>query len=341
MTQNRRIAVDVMGGDFGPSITVPAALDVMSRHPRLELVLAGDASKIEPLLEANKADRQRIEVLHCKQTISSDDKPEGILRSGRGSSMFLAIEQVQKQLAGACVSAGNTGALLLAGRHLLKTIPGIEKPAIMATIPVTRSGGYSYLLDVGANLHNTHTELFGFARMGALVATSLSGRSPCRVALLNNGEESSKGTAVIQDAARLLSACQDFEYIGFIEGNQIFSGRADVIVCDGFTGNITIKVSAGAVTAMKRQIQRSISKHWYYRMFSWILSPLFSGLRKEVEPTRYNGATLIGLQGIVVKSHGHADRTGFSRAIEHAIKQINDNVPALIASRMAADPVSH
>lgn len=338
MTQNRRIAVDVMGGDFGPSITVPAALDVMSRHPRLELVLVGDASKIEPLLNAGSADRQRVEILHCKQAISSDDKPEGILRRGRESSMFLAIEQVQKQSADACVSAGNTGALLLAGRHLLKTIPGIDKPAIMATIPVTRSGGYSYLLDVGANLHNTHTELFDFARMGAIVATSLSGRSPCRVALLNNGEESCKGTPVIQDAARLLSACPEFDYIGFIEGNEIFSGRADVIVCDGFTGNVTIKVSAGAVTAVKKQIQRSIRKHWYYRMFSWVLSPLFNDLRKEVEPTRYNGATLIGLQGIVVKSHGNADRSGFGRAIEHAIKQINDNVPGLIAQQMATQP---
>lgn len=338
MTQNRRIAVDVMGGDYGPSITVPAALDVLSRHPGLEMVLAGDASQIEPLLVAHQADRQRIDVLHCHQAISGADKPEGILRKGRESSMFLAIEQVQKQLADACVSAGNTGALLLAGRHLLKTIPGIEKPAIMATIPVTRSGGYSFLLDVGANLHNTHTELFGFARMGAIVAASLSGRSPCRVALLNNGEERCKGTAVIQDAAELMSACSDFEYIGFIEGNQIFNGRADVIVCDGFTGNVAIKVSAGAVTAMTRQMQRSIRKHWYYRMFSWVLSPLFSDLRKEVEPTRYNGATLIGLQGIVVKSHGNAGRTGFSRALEHAIKQINDNVPGLIANQIAMTP---
>lgn len=333
-----------MGGDVGPPVTVPAALLALQKYQELELTLIGDQRVFEPVLEQHldklrgrltPDQRDRLHVIHTEYTISNADHPASILRTRRNSSMFLAVEQVHKGQADACVSAGNTGALLLAGRHLLKTIPGIEKPAIMAIIPGTRAGDSSYLLDVGANIHNDANELYQFARMGAVLAASLSGREPARVALLNIGEEANKGTPAIQQAAELLSACEDIDFCGYIEGNQLFDGLADVIVCDGFTGNITIKTSAGAVHAMQRLMQNSLTQRWYYRAFGWALKPLLRDLSQEINPSRYNGATLIGLQGIIIKSHGNADCAGFVHAIEHALNQINDNVPALIAGKMA------
>jgi phosphate acyltransferase len=340
LTEVRRIAIDVMGGDYGPPVTVPAALAVLRKHDSLHLKLIGDEQQIKTLLRSLPADLQnRLEILHTAVAISSKARPDSILRSQRDSSMFLAIDQVRLGHADACVSAGNTGALLLGGRHLLKTISGIDKPAIMATIPATRAGGYSYLLDVGANISSDAEQLFQFALMGAVVASSLSDRSKARVALLNIGEEAHKGTPVIQQAATLLAACQDIEYVGFIEGNQIFDGMADVIVCDGFTGNITIKTSAGAVKVMQGLIGRALTRRWYYRCLSWLLRPLMKDIRNELKSSRYNGATLVGLQGIVVKSHGNATQEGFEQAIVHALKQVRDHVPELIAERMGRPDV--
>ncbi len=333
-----------MGGDVGPPVTVPAALLALQKYQELELTLIGDQQVFEPVLAQHldklrgrltPSQRDRLHVIHTEYTISNADHPASILRTRRNSSMFLAVEQVHKGQADACVSAGNTGALLLAGRHLLKTIPGIEKPAIMAIIPGTRAGDSSYLLDVGANVRNDANELYQFARMGAVLAASLSGRETARVALLNIGEEANKGTPAIQQAAELLSTCEDIDFCGYIEGNQLFNGLVDVIVCDGFTGNITIKTSAGAVHAMQRLMQNSLTQRWYYRAFGWALKPLLRDLSHEINPSRYNGATLIGLQGIIIKSHGNADCAGFVHAIEHALNQINDNVPALIAGKMA------
>ncbi|ALO46163.1 phosphate acyltransferase [Pseudohongiella spirulinae] len=326
-----------MGGDYGPPVTIPAAIDALGRHAELHLLLAGRHSEIEPYLEQLSDElRQRVTVVDAQQIISNHDRPDSILRSFRDSSMFRAVDLVRQGMADASVSAGNTGALLLAGRHLLKTIPGIAKPAIMAIIPATRPGGYSYLLDVGANISSTARELYQFARMGAVVAQSLSGRPQARVALLNIGAEEIKGTAQIKEAATLLQSCRDINFTGYIEGNQIFDGAADVIVCDGFTGNVTIKTSAGAVKAMQRLMHQSMQRRWYYQLFGWIFKPFFSDLQKNLRPSRYNGAALVGLQGIIVKSHGDADQQGFVHAIEHALKQTRDNVPAMIASRMAS-----
>jgi phosphate acyltransferase len=333
-----------MGGDYGPPVTIPAAIDALRQHAELHLILTGCQSDIEPHLKPLPDElRQRLGVVNARQVISNNDRPDSILRTFRDSSMFSAVDLVHQGLADACVSAGNTGALLLAGRHLLKTIPGIDKPAIMAVIPATRPGGYSYLLDVGANVNSTAQELFQFARMGAVVAQSLSGRSDARVALLNIGAEEIKGTPQIKKAATLLLDCRDINFIGYIEGNQIFDGVADVIVCDGFTGNVTIKTSAGAVKAMQRLMQQNMHQRWYYQLFGWIFRPFFSDLQKNLRPSRYNGAALVGLQGVIVKSHGDADQQGFLHAIEHALKQTRDNVPAMIAAKMAtssdlADP---
>lgn len=325
-----------MGGDSGPSVTVPAALAVLRKHQSLRLLLIGDEQQINPLLQGLPFQlSERLTLMHTQVRISNQARPDSILRSFRDSSMFLAVDQVRLGHADACVSAGNTGALLIAGRHLLKNIPGVDKPAIMATIPATRSGGYSYLLDVGANISNSAPELFQFALMGAVLATSLSGKPKARVALLNIGAEANKGTSTIQQAAALLADCDDIDFTGYIEGNQLFDGVADVIVCDGFTGNITIKTSSGAVKATQGLILRGMRKRWYYALIGWVLKPLLKDIQQDLKPSRYNGATLVGLQGIIVKSHGNAQQDGFEQAIKHALKQINDNVPAVIAGKMS------
>lgn len=325
-----------MGGDTGPSVTVPACISALRRHTSLSLVMVGDQSRIQPhLLNLTAEERSRIEVLHTDRVISNQSRPDSILRAGRQSSMFLAVEQVQSGAADACVSAGNTGALLLAGRHLLKTIPGIDKPAIMALVPASSASAYSYLLDVGANVECTADQLYQFAQMGCVMVTSLSGQPRARVALLNIGEEDYKGRQEIRDAGLMLMGCADIEYLGFIEGNQIFDGHADVIVCDGFTGNVTIKTSAGAVKVLQSLIRQTLGKRWYYRVFAWCMKPFLHDIRRALKPSKYNGATLVGLQGIVVKSHGNADRAGFEQAIDHAFRQIADDVPALIARRMS------
>jgi|SRR5690554_4114980 len=326
-----------MGGDFGPPVTVPAAVKALRRHPGLRLYLVGDQQKITPFLQGLAADeQQRLEVLHTEMVISNQARPDSILRSYRESSMYLTVDLVRQGVADACVSAGNTGALLLAGRHLLKTIPGIDRPAIIATLPATRAGGYTYLLDVGANTRCNASELCQYALMGSVLASSLTDKQRPRVALLNIGEEEHKGTPAIRETSRLLNASPDIEYIGFVEGNQLFDGKADVIVCDGFTGNITIKTSAGAVEVLHRVMRRGLTRRWYYRLFGWAVSPLLKDLWKELQPARYNGATLVGLQGIIVKSHGNARQDGFARAIEHALYQVADDVPARIQARMSS-----
>lgn len=336
MTAASRISIDVMGGDFGPPVTVPAALKALRKHPGLHLYLVGDQQKIAPYLHGVTADeRRRLELLHTEMIISNHARPDSILRSYRESSMYLAVDLVRQGIVDACVSAGNTGALLLAGRHLLKSIPGIDRPAIIATLPATRSGGYTYLLDVGANTHCSASDLFQYAQMGAVLASSLTDKPRPRVALLNIGEEAHKGTPVIRETSAMLSESSELEYVGFVEGNQLFDGKADVIVCDGFTGNITIKTSAGAVDVLHRVMRRGLSRRWYYRLFGWVVAPLLKDLGKELNPSRYNGATLVGLQGIVVKSHGNARQDGFEQAIGHALRQVADDVPTIIQARMS------
>lgn len=324
-----------MGGDSGPSVTVPACLSILRRHVSISLLLVGDEPQIRLHLGSlSAADLSRIHILHTTAVFADESRPDNILRSGRDSSLFLAIEQVRCEKAEACISAGNTGALILASRHLLKNIPGIEKPAIMAMLPASRAGGFTYLLDVGANIESTASQLFQFAMMGSVLVSAITGKPRARVALLNIGAEAHKGKLEIRKASTMLAACDDVDYAGFVEGNQIFDGLADVIVCDGFTGNITIKASAGAVKVIQNLIQQSIRKRWYYRVFACWMKPFLRDVRRALKPSKYNGATLVGVQGVIVKSHGNSDRAGFEQAIDHALQQLAFNVPDLIAARM-------
>ena len=321
-----------MGGDFGPSVAVPAALQVAARHSHVRLLLIGDEQRINPFLQSiDPQQGARIEVLHTPDALSNLIRPEKALRGHRSSSLYLAVEQVQLKQADACVSAGNTGALMLISRYLLKDIPGILRPAMLAGIPVAGARSKGYLLDVGAHVNSSAEELFQFAMMGAVLAAAELQARP-RVGLLNIGAEEHKGTDIIRRVGRALEKQEDLDYIGFIEANRIYSGDADVIVCDGFTGNVTIKNSAGVVQLIEAQLAQIIAGSLPYRMLGSLAAPLLRKLQQAIDPARFNGASILGLQGIVVKSHGNASIPGFVAALEQAEREISAGVQELIAA---------
>lgn len=326
-----------MGGDFGPSVTVPAALRALAVYEDLSLVLVGDEGKISAqLIGVSASYLERLEILHTTVCVENDSKPESVLRKSKESSMFLAVDLVRDGRADACISAGNTGALLLAGRHLLKTLPGISKPAIIACVPLHSMQRNAYILDVGANVCSSPQELLEFAIMGSIQAGAVSNISQPRVALLNVGHEAHKGTATIREAAALLEQIESLNYVGFVEGNEIFMDKTDVVVCDGFSGNITIKTSAGVVRVIEQLLKERLSSSFFARLLGMLASPLFKQLRTQLDPAQFNGASVLGLQGIIVKSHGNANSNAFYFAIEQALKEVTDRVPTLIAQRMEA-----
>ena len=329
-----RIAIDAMGGEGGVELTIPAALQILGKNPELFLTLVGDKALIGPLLQGtNPRVLERLSVTHTAEQISDEAKPGNALRSAQESSMFVAVELVKRGEVQAMVSAGNTGALLMIGRHLLKTIPGIQKPAIVATIPgATRQ---SYLLDVGANPQCSAQQLFEFAVMGSVLAESLNG-TEARVGLLNIGAEHHKGTEEVREAAHLLEDCVALNYSGFIEANDLYEGVADVVVCDGFVGNVTIKSSAGVANVINKLLTNqiaNISRNFAERT---ALSEALSELSEQINPQKFNGASLLGLQGSIVKSHGNATVEGFTYAIQQSIREVENAVPQLIAKKVAA-----
>lgn len=334
MSYRKRIAIDMMGGDFGPEVTVPAALQALELDSDLHLRLVGDQHQIdEKLASADPEIRKRLSLLHSNAVVLNEDKPTRVLRDKTDSSMYQAVKQVQLGEAGACVSAGNTGALLLSGRHLIKTIPGIDKPAIMATIPgATRN---CYLLDVGANVDCKAEQLFQFAVMGSVLAETLDGLHKATVALLNIGVEDYKGNEQVQAAAALLEASDSINYVGFVEGSAVFEGSADVVVCDGFVGNVTIKTSAGVVRVINEAFSEIMAIETRDQFTAQASAGLFEQLQQRINPSQYNGASLLGLQGSIIKSHGNATVEGFTWAIERAAKEAENNVPGLIAEKVA------
>jgi len=324
-----------MGGDGGVNVTVPAAVQSVQKIVDLHLHLVGDEAKILPLLSQLGATQMtdRITVLHTSQRVCANDKPTNILRKGKTSSMFLAVELVKSGQVQAMVSAGDTGALLLSGRHLLKTIAGIDKPAIVATIPA--ASRQSFLLDVGANVDCKADQLFQFAVMGTVLAESLNLVAKARVGLLNIGVENYKGTEQVKLAAELLEGCDQIEYIGYIEGNDLYEGMADVVVCDGFVGNVTIKSSAGVASKVNRLLLEQTEGGLSNRFKGFFVRPLLAQLRTQINPSRFNGPSLLGLQGSIVKSHGNANIEGFFYAIQQAVNEVENSVPELITDRVA------
>lgn len=322
-----------MGGDGGLSVTLPAAAQALQTNSELQLYLVGDENQIAAFLPLfSQSGRKRLEIVHTTDSISDADKPATVLRNGKQTSMYKSVELVKTGAAQAMVSAGNTGALLMIGRHLLKTITGIQKPAMVATIP--GASRQCYLLDVGANPECDAQQLFEFAVMGSVLAESLL-KEPARVGLLNIGSEHYKGTNEVQAAAALLNACPSVNYIGFIEANALFEGRADVVVCDGFVGNVTIKCSAGVANVVKKLLSEPLAGNWLRRITDVFSAPLRYRLDQQINPHRFNGASLLGLQGSIIKSHGNASIEGFAYAIRQAVLEVENAVPKLIAQKVA------
>lgn len=334
MSLEKRIAIDAMGGEGGVSVTLPATSQVLQADDSLRVTLVGDRGQIEPFVDSlAPAQAARIEIEHTVDVIKDADKPSAVLRNGKNSSMYRAVELLNLDRAQAVVSAGNTGALLMVGRHLLKTISGIQKPAIVASIPGTTQ--QSYLLDVGANPECDAQQLYEFAVMGSVLAESLSG-DIARVGLLNIGSERFKGTDEVRQASELLERCSAFDYVGFVEANELFESKADVVVCDGFVGNVTIKTSAGVANVVKKLLSSQILTGSTDPKISAEQGEFFARLSDQISPHRFNGASLLGLQGSIVKSHGNATAEGFSYAIQQAVREAENGVPDLIREKVAA-----
>ncbi|MES2213160.1 MAG: phosphate acyltransferase PlsX [Pseudomonadota bacterium] len=333
------IAIDAMGGDCGPEVTVPAALDALQADPRLSLFLVGLPDLIEPHIKIYpRADalRARFHIIPAPEVVTMDDLPAVALRNKRQSSMRLALDLVKEGRASACVSAGNTGALMAISRYVLKMMPGVDRPALMYRLPTIHNPhGFFRILDLGANIECTAVQLVQFAVMGAVVSESMDGIVRPRVGLLNIGTEAMKGTEAIRDAAALLSAQSAINYTGFVEGNYIYQDVVDVVVCDGFVGNITLKVSEGVVTLLLEAIRSEFMRTPFRRFVAWLARPVFRAVKKQFSPEQHNGAPLLGLEGVVVKSHGGAQRRAFEVAIHEAALQVTHQVPLRIRSLLA------
>ena len=328
------IAVDAMGGDHGPSVTVPASLAALRSESALKIILVGLQEKIEPLLaSAGPALRNRVSIYPASQMVSMDEKPQDALRKKKDSSMRVAIDLVKEGTANACVSAGNTGALMATARFVLKTIEGVDRPAIISRIPARH--GYTHMLDLGANAECTANHLFQFAIMGSVVASDMHGIAKPRVGILNIGEEEMKGDGVVQEAARRIAA-STLNYIGFVEGDDIFSGDVDVVVTDGFTGNVALKTMEGLVTMLVSAIKTEYTRNPLRYLAAAASWPVFRSVRSEFDPRSYNGASMVGLTGVVIKSHGSADVVSFTNALRIASIEARKGVPTQIANLLNA-----
>jgi len=315
-----------MGGDFGPQVTVPASLQALERFPTLNISLFGDKKSIEQHLPRNTPIPERLTIIHCSQIVTMCDKPLTALRSRRDSSMRRALDLVHQGKAGACVSAGNTGVLMAMAKLILKTLPGIDRPALISVLP-TLNNKPVYMLDLGANVTCDSETLMQFAVMGSVLAQKLDNIQCPRISLLNVGEEAIKGNDVVKQTAELLKQVEQLNYQGFIEGHQIFDGTTDVIVCDGFVGNISLKTTEGVVNLLIAHLKQASKSSLLMKLLSLISTPFLKKVLHKVNPDQYNGASLLGLRGIVIKSHGNADQEAFFNAIKQAVIEVEQQVP--------------
>lgn len=328
-----RIALDAMSGDHGPSVVIPAALNILSQNKEISLILVGDEHVIAEMLGKKQPAHimQRISIRHASQVVEMDEPPSRALRNKRDSSMRIAINLVKEGSADACVSAGNTGALMATARYVLKTLAGIDRPAICTSLPTMT--GHTHMLDLGANVSSSSEHLLQFAVMGSVLTSAVDNLDAPRIGLLNIGEEEIKGNECVKEAAQLLSTCP-VNYIGFVEGDDIFKGTADVIVCDGFVGNVALKSSEGIAKMMGYYLKQGFTQNIFARLAGLVALPVLKSFGKRIDPRRYNGASLLGLRGIVIKSHGGADMLAFTYAIKEAIVEVEKNVPARISSEL-------
>jgi glycerol-3-phosphate acyltransferase PlsX len=329
-----RIAIDCMGGDHGLAVTIPAAVSFLASEPAVRLLLVGRESEIAAALSRHRGvDSSRLEVRHADETVTMDESPSAALRSKRQSSMRLAIEAVRDGDADACVSAGNTGALMAISRFVLKMLDGMDRPAIATQMP-NRLGGMTTVLDVGANVDCEPEHMLQFAMMGAALVTALDRKERPTVGLLNIGEEMIKGNETVKRAAELLRAA-NLNFVGNVEGNDVYTGKADVIVCDGFVGNVALKTSEGLAQMLAGFIREEYERHLFTRLLAVLSYPVLRRFKTRLDHRRFNGAALVGLRGVVVKSHGSADAFAFEAALRRAYDSVRNGLLQGIADNLA------
>jgi len=333
------IAVDAMGGDHGPSVTVPAALDFLASRPAARVIIVGDERAIRGELARNRGAHERLTVRHATQVVEMHEPPAQALRGKKDSSMRVAIDLVKQGAAQAALSAGNTGALMATARFVLKTLPGIDRPAIATQLPTMR--GHTTMLDLGANVDCTAEHLCQFAVMGSALVEATERKPRPTVGLLNIGEEEIKGSDVVKEAGEMLKAGA-LNFYGNVEGDDIYRGTVDVVVCDGFVGNVALKTSEGLAKMIGQFLAEEFKRNLVSKAGAIFALPAINRFRDRVDHRRYNGASLLGLKGIAMKSHGSADRLAFTCALERAHDEAASGVLAriseLVASRAPAAP---
>jgi glycerol-3-phosphate acyltransferase PlsX len=328
------VAIDCMGGDHGPHVTVRAALDYLQRAEDVNVILVGQQDAIAAELRKFRAEaKPRLAVQHASEVVTMDEPPAVALRSKKDSSMRVAVNLVKNGTAHACVSAGNTGALMAISRFVLKMLPDIERPAICSVLPTLK--GHTYVLDLGANVDCTAENLLQFGIMGATLVSTVENKQQPSIGLLNIGEEDIKGNEVVKHAAELLRA-SGLNFYGNVEGDDIYKGTTDVVVCDGFVGNVALKASEGLVQMLSTYLRDEFNRNALTRLAGVVALPVIKAFKRRVDPRLYNGASLLGLRGIVVKSHGAADSASFQVAIGRAVDEARGGVLNHITEQMSA-----
>ncbi len=335
------VAIDAMGGDHGPAVTISAAFEFLERHPQARVILVGQPTPMGETLARLGRDPQALGARCCLQAASEvvtmDDPPTQALRRKRDSSMHVAVSLVKQGQANVAVSAGNTGAWMAISSFILRTLPGIDRPAICAPLPNQR-GAATYMLDLGANVDCKPQHLYQFALMGSALVTSIEHKPTPVVGLLNIGEEEIKGSDTVKEAGELLRVAHangEISFFGNVEGNDIFKGTVDVVVCDGFVGNVALKTSEGLAQMLGRSLKGEFERNIFTKLGALFALPAINAFRRRYDHRRYNGACLLGLNGLVVKSHGSADAYGFGRALDRAYDAVATDVVAGIAGRIA------
>ncbi len=329
---NLTVSLDAMGGDFGVAVVAKAAVDYLEEHQDISLILVGNQQEITAELNRlNTKPYERLKIHHASQKVDMDEPPSQALRNKKDSSMRVAINLVKAGVADAAISAGNTGALMATARFVLKTLPGIDRPAITSTMPSMH--GKTYMLDLGANVGCSSQHLLQFAVMGSVLANAVDEIKFPKVGLLNVGEEEIKGNEQVKEAHEVLRQ-SGLNYIGYVEGDDIFCGEVEVVVCDGFVGNFSLKTSEGVAKIVAHYAREEFSRNILTKLCGLFALPVLKAFKKRIDPRRYNGASLLGLRGVVVKSHGGADAYSFQHAIEIAHVEASQQVPKKIASRI-------
>ena len=324
------VAIDCMGGDHGPEVTVQAALDFVRKHEDVRAILVGIEEKIRPFL--GQADQSRLVIRHASEVVAMDESPALAIRTKKDSSMRVALDLVKSGEADACVSAGNTGALMAISRFVLKMLPGIDRPAICAILPTM--SGHVHVLDLGANVDCSPEHLLQFAIMGTSLVGAIEHKDRPTVGMLNIGEEDIKGNEVVKRAAELLKD-SGLNFVGNVEGDGLYKGEAEVVVCDGFVGNVALKTAEGLAQMLSSFLRQEFGRNLLTRLIALLALPVLKNFKKRVDHRRYNGATLLGLKGVVIKSHGSADVFSFNNALKRAAQEARSGVLARISERIA------